>query len=148
MINFKRFFTRTNADLVSATHLRRELRAQLNNRMNKEVVIILADQYYTPISIERVAQIYNNSDIKNFKYEPDRFDCDDYSVVLKSKVVKAVKKDRKAIYAYAFGIVFGNIPTPHAINWFMTPERKILFIEPQSGEIFDPIGKNIVFLFS
>ena len=124
------------------------LQAQLMGKLSSQPLLILSDPNYTTISEQKIRQIYFEADLKNTQYDIDKHDCDDFSVRFKAEVVKAVLSDWGARYTYAAGIVFGYIPTPHAINWFITPEKKLMFFEPQTGEVFSPKGKNIFFLYS
>lgn len=89
-----------------------------------------------------------DSGLRNFQYREEVNDCDDASLLFKSALVKSAGTDWKVKYPYAAGIVFGHIPTPHAINWFITPEKRLKFLEPQSGETFNPKGDKIFFIFS
>jgi hypothetical protein len=142
------FSKKEKAEVISHVEVNQLLRQQLSDRLRSNVIIILADANYCLIKSTKVQEIYANSNIKNLSYEYEKHDCDDFSVLMKAEFIKAVKKDSSARYAYAAGIVFGNIPTPHAINWYIDENKKIWFIEPQNGDIFAPKGKNIVFLYS
>lgn len=124
------------------------LQAQLLGKLSSQPLLILSDPFYTTITDQRIRQIYYEADLKNTPYDIDKHDCDDFSVRFKGELAKAVTYDWSSKYSYAAGIVFGSIPTPHAINWFITPEKKLMFFEPQTGEVFEPKGKNIFFLFS
>lgn len=130
------------------SEVRAILQAQLLGKLSSQPLLILSDPFYTTITEQRIRQIYYEADLKNTQYDIDKHDCDDFSVRFKGELAKAVTYDWASKYAYAAGIVFGYIPTPHAINWFITPEKKLMFFEPQTGEVFEPKGKNIFFLFS
>lgn len=121
---------------------------QLAGKLSSAPLVILSDANYTTITEQKVRQIYYNADLRKTEYDINKHDCDDFSVRFKGELAKAVTYDWDSKYAYAAGIVFGYIPTPHAINWFITPEKKLMFFEPQTGEVFEPRGKNIFFLFS
>jgi len=145
----KNIFSKTEkAEVIPYAEVNQLLRQQLSNRLKSNVIIILSDSKYCLIKSTKVQEIYSKSNLKNLSYEAEKHDCDDYSVLMKAEFVKAVKKDSSARYAYAAGIVYGNIPSPHAINWYIDENRKLWFIEPQNGDIFAPKGKNIVFLYS
>ena len=121
---------------------------QLGGKLSSSPLVILSDPNYTTITEQKIKQIYQESDLGSTEYNLDKHDCDDFSVRFKAALAKAVTYDWSAKYSYAAGIVFGYIPTPHAINWFITPEKTLMFFEPQTGEVFKPKGKNIFFLFS
>ncbi len=121
---------------------------QLSGKLSSSPLVILSDPNYTTITEQKIRQIYYESDLKGTEYNLDKHDCDDFSVRFKAALAKAVTYDWSSKYSYAAGIVFGYIPTPHAINWFITPDKKLMFFEPQTGEVFAPKGKNIFFLYS
>ena len=144
----KNFFVSQKTEPLSHTLVKREFRMQLGERMRKDCIVILSDPYYTPISESHINEIYERAGLRNKKYIPDLFDCDNYAMAMTVSVAEHARRSRKTRYQYAFGIVYGDIPTLHAINWFITPEEKVMFMEPQSGEIFHPKGNNIVFLYT
>jgi len=149
MINLRKFIpTKQKIEPIDNKRLRRELRTQLKGKLSKKVIIFLVDKYFTPINSQKVIEIYKNSGLLNKKYIPEKFDCDNYAQAFYVAVAESARKNRKLKYPYAFGVVMGNIPMPHAINWFMDEGKKVWFIEPQSGKIFKPKGKNILFLYS
>ena len=133
---------------LEQNEVRAIFQAQLAGKLSSAPLLILSDPNYTTITEQKIRQIYYESDLKGTEYNIDKHDCDDFSVRFKAALAKAVTYDWSAKYAYAAGIVFGYIPTPHAINWFITPEKKLMFFEPQTGEVFLPKGKNIFFLYS
>lgn len=149
---FKNWFKNVTYDsslpVVSDSDVRAIFHSQLGTKLHKHVLIILSDSKYTTISSDKMIDIYRKSELKNFKYRDEVQDCDDAAILMKSALVRDVANSWSIKYPHAAGIVYGHIPTPHAINWFITPEKNILFMEPQSGEIFKPKGNNIFFLFS
>ena len=144
----RNFFVSQKIEPLSHTLVKREFRMQLGERMRKDCIVKLSDPFYTPISESEVEEMFNKSGLKNKKYVPHLFDCENFAKAFVSVVEEHARRSRKTKYQYAFGIVYGDIPTPHAINWFITPEEKVMFMEPQSGEIFHPKGNNIVFLYT
>ena len=133
---------------LEQNEVRAIFQAQLAGKLSSAPLLILSDPFYTTITEQKIRQIYYESDLKGTEYNLDKHDCDDFSVRFKAALAKAVTYDWNSKYSYAAGIVFGYIPTPHAINWFITPEKKLMFFEPQTGEVFSPKGKNIFFLYS
>ena len=124
------------------------LNAQLSERVSPQLLVILSDSNYTTIFPDKVSEIYNKTGLKTSEYRPDVFDCENFSQVMLGEVMKSSKSDWSVKYQYAFGIVYGYIPTPHAINWFITPDKYLMFLEPQSGEIFKPKGTKIFFIYA
>ena len=134
--------------ILSADDVRVILRDALGSRLNPHVLIILSDEAYTTINRDQVLKAFKISNLGTKEYRPEVFDCDNFAFAMKAVVDEEGRKLWSLSYEYAFGIVYGSIPTPHAINWFITSDLEVLFIEPQSGEIFAPIGENIVFLYT
>lgn len=145
---FKKIGNSKKNKVISADEVQVILRDALGARLNPHVLIILSDEEYTTITPEEVSRAFKISNLGTKEYRPEVFDCDNFAFALKATVDEEGRKIWSLSYEYAFGIVYGSIPTPHAINWFITPELEVLFVEPQSGEIFKPTGKNIVFLYT
>lgn len=145
---FKRVTYDSTIPMLTNKEVTLILKTQLGNRLAKNPIIMLSDENYTTITPAKVGEIYSKSELVKFKYRDDVSDCDDAALLFKSAMVKQAMGDWSVLHPYATGIVYGYIPTPHAINWFITPSKSLLFIEPQSGEIFAPRGKNIFFLYS
>lgn len=145
---FKNITYDSSIPIITQEDVKFIIQKSLGTKLHQNAIIVLADAKYTTISEYKISEIYMDSGLRNFQYREEVNDCDDASLLFKSALVKSAGNDWKVKYPYAAGIVFGNIPTPHAINWFITPEMRLKFIEPQSGEIFNPKGDRIFFIFS
>lgn len=138
----------TTVPIIGEAEVKAIMNVQLEKRLHANSIVILSDSKYTTITAQKVSDIYVKSDMKSFRYRDEVNDCDDASLLFKSELVKSAGNDWSVKYPFAAGIVYGYIPTPHAINWFITPDKVIMFIEPQTGEIFKPKGDRIFFLYS
>ena len=79
----------------------------------------------------------------------ERFDCDDFSLILKARCAFEAYRDSTEKYSFnnlpnhpmCLGIVWGMLPFPfpHSLNWVVTEDenegRKLHFIEPQKQKI-------------
>ena len=83
-------------------------------------------------------EIIENSATDRMRWVKERFDCDDFALVLKSHFCEAAYKDGDRRPAHCFGIVWGMLPGPHAINWMLNADRVLRFVEPQSDDVFLP----------
>jgi hypothetical protein len=149
---FKKWFKRITQDkslpVVNRQDIKVIFHTQIGDRLSKSPMIILSDENYVTITTERIQRIYNRSGLIEFKYRDEVSDCDDAALLFKSELIKDANNDWSTRSGYAAGIVYGHIPTPHAVNWFITPDKVLMFIEPSTGEIFKPKGKDIFFLFA
>lgn len=134
--------------VVKNQDLKALIRRQLANKLTPSSIILLTDEQFTAIDKYRVMDIYQRSGLNSNKFKKEKHDCDDFALLLKAKFIEAVASDHSTAHAYAFGIVMGNMPTPHAVNWFLTPDMEILFIEPQTGDIMKPVGSPVFFMYS
>ena len=99
-------------------------------------------EYYCPPKRD-VEEILELSKVDRYQWTEDLFDCDDFAHVLKAHFAEAAYKDGQRRKAHCFGVVWGSLPDAHAINWVITDDRQLWFIEPQSvarreDKIFSP----------
>lgn len=134
--------------VLTHEEVRAILKEALRDKIRPHTLIILSDKAYTTIDEESVSKVFKRARLDEKQYRPEVLDCENFAMEMLVQINDFGYGNWKLNYGYAFGIVYGDIPTPHAINWFITPEKKLLFIEPQSGEIFEPKGDNIVFLYT
>ena len=147
---FKNLFKIKKMENVVMTHreVKHILLTKLEEKLVEHPVIILSDTNYTCINKKDLKKIHRDSGLVRKTYKPEVFDCDDFAVDMKSIMDNAARLTSGIVAPYAHGIVYGNIPTPHAINWFITSNKELLFLEPQSGETFMPKGECLVFLYT
>jgi hypothetical protein len=88
--------------------------------------IYISDLTFQTCSKEEVQKIIDWSKVQQRKYVVEAFDCDDFSYALQGAV---------SIYPWStipFGIIWTN---KHALNFFVSSDRKVWFVEPQKGQI-------------
>ncbi len=96
------------------------------------------DTYYLP-SIEEAQRLMDECKAStDFEWCDEVFDCDDFAVILKAHFCRDAYKNRKRRHSHCFGIVWGMIPRPHALNWMINDDMKLRFIDPMYDEIYSP----------
>jgi hypothetical protein len=85
--------------------------------------IWLSDGDYRLCSPDEIDHILSLDDTAKYAYNPDTFDCDDFSYRLMGNLSVPGYSD------LAFGIVWTNV---HALNLFIDSNKQIWFIEPQT----------------
>lgn len=123
---------------ISSSELRILLNDQLQGKLHAKVDIYISDgEFYCP-SIKDADEIIRRSAVDRNSWVENRFDCDDFAHVLKAHFAEAAYANGERRAAHCFGIVWGNLPGPHAINWMVNDDLKLRFIEPQSDDVFYP----------
>ena len=115
--------------------------SKLGQVFDKNIQIHLADGNYHLPSVPEVKEILDDDDLNLTKYIPEVSNCDDYSLLLKAEFVVRQNMYRKES-PYCFGEIWGEFPTPHAINIFIDNNHQVWFVEPQTDEIF-PLSERI-----
>ena len=115
--------------------------SKLGQVFDKNIQIHLADGNYHLPSVPEVKEILDDDDLNLTKYVSEVRDCDDYSLLLKAEFVVRQNMYRKES-PYCFGEIWGEFPTPHAINLFIDNNHQVWFVEPQTDEIF-PLSERI-----
>lgn len=96
---------------------------------------IILDGYYQAISDQHAREIWYNSQLSNYHFKPEVFDCDDFAMAYKSQASKDAYL-QNALYPYAVGIVCGeNDKRGHAANLFIDQQGRLRLIEPQNRNI-------------
>ena len=126
------------------------IRKRLAGKLKSNCNIILGDARYFCPSLSYAQKIINDTSVDQHKWIEERFDCDDFAFLLKAGFVKDAYNGGKRRAAHCFGIVWGSLPGPHAINWMINDDMKLRFVEPQNDQIFFPrtTDKDIYFMMS
>ncbi len=130
---------------ISQRELQRLVESALAGSLSNNWCLHSSDsRYYLP-TLEEARTIIENSNMARLasaESATDRgeiFDCDDFSLLLKARFAYAAyrNRDRHVNAPYCFGIVWGLLPFPfpHSLNWMVTDDRELHFIEPQRQEI-------------
>lgn len=133
---------------ISAAEVRQIITAQLGPKLAKNFGFYVADTEYFCTPLADAKEIIANSADDKHTWVNERFDCDDFAHVLKAHFAEAAYADGKRRHAHCFGVVWGELPGPHAINWMINEDRVLRFVEPQTDEVFAPrkTDKNIYFM--
>lgn len=123
-----------------------EIKSILNN-LWPGIRIMCADRDYWLPSEKDLKDIIWKSYIDEYQYAIERFDCDDFALVLHAFIVQEryIRADEHKLpkeewFPWAFGEVWGSKfqgeNTAHAINICITDEEEIFLIEPQNDKIW------------
>lgn len=134
--------SRGRKNYLTADQVRQVVVRRLAGKFDSAFQLYLADErYYLPPECD-VKEIVVNSKLDQRTWCAERFDCDDFALVMKAHFCEAAYADGKRRAAHCFGIVWGMLPDAHAINWVITSDGVLRFIEPQTGRIFLPRKKD------
>ena len=100
--------------------------------------LYLADGVYFATPLADAREIIEASAVDRKTWVKNRFDCDDFALVLSAHFAEAAYANGERRAAHCFGRVWGMLPGPHAINWMINDDKILRFIEPQTDEIFLP----------
>ncbi|OTA20364.1 hypothetical protein Xbed_01590 [Xenorhabdus beddingii] len=98
----------------------------------------IMDRKYCVISDRTAQYIYKQSELKNFKYRQESFDCDDFCYIYKAQASKEAYISNER-FGYALGIIVGTNKEDqgHSVNIYINDELKVKLIEPQTGKIIN-----------
>lgn len=121
------------------------VRDDLKGTLEHITRIYTPDREYVTLSNEKMQQILKETAPNRPEasdYIKEVFDCDDFALIMHAEVVKWAR-DNDYKKPLAFGQVWGSIQVQgewvnHAINWFITPTKQIMFLEPQLDKVFAP----------
>ena len=124
---------------------------KLKNKIAKDCKIIFADdKYYCPSYSDIQILLKKNSNDKT-KYTDEKYDCDDFTISLKYFFIKDSYAKKIRRHPHCLGILMGGElkEGSHAINIVITNKKKLYFIEPQNGKMFEPRkeDKDIYFIY-
>lgn len=135
----------SEAATISATELQTLVNKTLENQLVRGLQLHTADSRYCLPSYAGAETIIRNSRMKEMAdpgssaMRGQSFDCDDFSLLLKARFAYAAYRDSENYRnrPYCFGIAWGLLPFPfpHSMNWMVTDDRRLYFIEPQREEI-------------
>lgn len=124
---------------LNADDVRELVFKELKGKLAKNLSFHLADEVYYLPPLEDAKEIIEASELNLKEWIEERFDCDDFALVLKARFAEAAYKDGKRRAAHCMGIIWGMFSEgPHAMNWIVTEDKKLHLIEPQTNEIFYP----------
>ncbi len=130
--SLKGFFTRgpSMPVTISAMGLANKIAAQCVIS-HPDMKWMLVDTEYTLIPASKLREIISSDLVNEVKYEANRFDCDDYALILAGKLAR-----------WSAGIIHvkytgkKGVDKYHALNIAVLDNGKVVYIEPQTDEIF------------
>lgn len=127
---------------IDSTEAAQIVKAALGARMKVGAHLHLPDlKYYCP-SLEYTKKVMKESLTETMVWTEEIFDCDDFAIVLKADFAKDAYRNLARRSPHCFGIVWGSLPGPHAINWVITDDKQFWFVEPQNDTIYKPSNKE------
>lgn len=126
--------------VASSSEVNGALQTQLHGKLGQDPGIRLGDAgFYLP-TVQEVKVILAASSLERKAWTAERFDCDDFSYVLKGEMSLHSYAATDLRYGLCVGIVWGNfdwVNGYHAVNWFIAEDGVIRFIEPQSDAMYE-----------
>jgi hypothetical protein len=123
---------------ISSADLRELVANQLGPKLARNFGFYVADAEYYCTPLDDAREIIKKSKVDRNTWTADKFDCDDFAHVLKANFAEAAYKNGERRKAHCFGVVWGSLPGPHAINWMVNADLKLRFVEPQNDRVFFP----------
>lgn len=99
----------------------------------------ISDGIFKLLDTQNLRNFLSLNSVNTRKYITDFHDCDDYSYELMGDMSTWNP-------AASFGMVWGNRAEdslPHAWNFFINENKKIMYVEPQNDQIFEPTKENV-----
>ncbi len=88
-------------------------------------------------NLEQVQTLMGRTWLERYRYQLERFDCDDFALVAHAFVVQERYKSGDQ-HGWAFGQVrglFDGAVTGHAMNWVVTDDKVVRYVEPQDDSV-------------
>lgn len=115
------------------------VRSALAGKITSSAVIRYGDgTYYLP-TLSEVRQLLNKSQGDRRTWTAERFDCDDFSYVLKGEAAIHSYDGQDFRFGLCIGIIWGYfdwVNGYHAVNWFVDNKKQLYLIEPQTDVIY------------
>lgn len=124
--------------VANADALEGALKVQLAGKLRADPGIRLGDKsFYLPTVLEVKGILAASAGDRRVWLE-ERFDCDDFAYVLKGEISVHAYATNSLRFGLCFGIVWGNfdwVDGYHAVNWFISNDGELRFVEPQDDVI-------------
>jgi len=132
----------------------RLIHEQMPLRGGADTSIVLSDKIYSTYSEKIINHFLEVQTLRANVYREERFDCDDFSVVLAGQARKwhaTLRFSGATDGGTTLGIAHGRIcggGIAHAFNFWIGPEGRIIYIEPQTCRRLDlGVGAEIWFVY-
>jgi hypothetical protein len=126
--------------VATAARVQEIITTTLGSKITSDAVVRMGDvQYYLP-TLNEVQQLLSESSLDRRKWLEERFDCDDFSYVLKGEFSIHAYDSGDISYGFSDGIIWGNfswVQGYHAVNLVVTNDQVLRLIEPQTDAIYE-----------
>lgn len=126
--------------IVSVNSVRGTVQQHLSGKFASDPGIRFGDgTYYLP-TLQEVQEILQQSQSDRRTWLAERFDCDDFAYVLKGEMSIHSYDTGDLRFGLCVGMVWGNfdwVSGYHAVNWFISNDGVLRFIEPQSDAMYE-----------
>jgi len=123
---------------LTSSDLRRKVTLALSGKLRHDFNFHIPDSEYYLTPMEDVKRLVERDKIDRREYASEVGDCDDFAFLLKAAFIRHAWDEGKRRAPHSVGIIWGMLPHGHAINWVLTRQEGLYFIEPQTDEIFKP----------
>jgi len=104
--------------------------------------VILTDSEYKAVRWEDIPTLFSKNSLRLLKYRKDEYDCDDYA--------RTASATLHILYGnVAVGeamVVYDGVGTCHMLNFVVTWDANVVFVEPQLNRIIDDVDFAVVFM--
>ncbi len=126
---------------ISKQEVENIIKQQLTGKLRKDYKFYGSDKNYFCPTVEYAKEVIELSSVDRYNWIKERFDCDDFALLLKADFAKCAYASNSLTASFCFGMIWGLLPESHVINWMINDDKKLRFIEPQTDEIYFP-GSN------
>jgi len=123
---------------LTTAEVKAKLKEQLASKFSRDAKIYLPDTIYYCPSVAYTKKVLAESSSDKRLWVEEVFDCDDHALVLKADFAIDAYRNGTRRAPHAFGIVWGQLPGPHAINFVLNDDGIVRFVEPQNDLVFLP----------
>lgn len=124
---------------LSSNEVREILKAEFGANIN----LLVDDGEYFALQKSDIEAFLAASTTDKLKYQPNRFDCDNFRDVLRGVILQWFAHGTGGDKGITFAAIAGDLrkasepdkPRYHAMNCFITADRKVYIVEPQTDEI-------------
>lgn len=116
------------------------IRARLTDKFTHAAVLRFGDECYYLPSRRELALILRESQPERRRHMLERYDCDDFAYAIKGEMTAHAWETDDLRYGLCVGLAWGRFDwmpvAGHAVNWAVTSDEALWFIEPQTDDIY------------
>jgi len=132
-------FPVANGAVATATRVQEIITTALGAKIPPAALMRMGDAHYYLPTLSEVQQLLKASALDRRTWLSERFDCDDFSHVLKGEFSIHAYDAGDISYGFSAGIIWGNFSWAqgyHAVNLIVTDDQVLRLIEPQNDTIY------------